>query len=228
MIIAIDGYSSCGKSTLAKQLAKALDFIFVDTGAMYRAVTLYLLENQVDISNHNEILSALDQIYIHFENINGENTTFLNDVNVETQIRSIDVSNFVSEVAALTPVRSKMVDLQRKMTGHKGLVMDGRDIGTVVFPDADVKFFITADPVIRAERRYRELQSKGQSNTLEEIIKNLSHRDHIDTHRADSPLKQADDAILIDNSHLSIDQQFEWALGIVQNHQKAIKHFDVN
>lgn len=216
MIIAIDGYSSCGKSTLAKQLAKTLGFVFVDTGAMYRAVTLYFLEHLVDIRVESDVVSALEQIHIHFENINGENTTFLNGENVESKIRSISVSNFVSEVAALTPVRTKMVDLQRKMASQQGLVMDGRDIGTVVFPDADVKFFITADPVIRAERRYRELIGKGQVITIEAIIENLKHRDHIDTHRADSPLRQADDAILIDNSHLTIEQQFELALGIIK------------
>ncbi len=216
MIIAIDGYSSCGKSTLAKQLAKTLGFVFVDTGAMYRAVTLYFLEHLVDIRVESGVVSALEQIHIHFENINGENTTFLNGENVESKIRSISVSNFVSEVAALTPVRTKMVDLQRKMASQQGLVMDGRDIGTVVFPDADVKFFITADPVIRAERRYRELIGKGQVITIEAIIENLKHRDHIDTHRADSPLRQADDAILIDNSHLTIEQQFELALGIIK------------
>jgi cytidylate kinase len=222
MIIAIDGYSSCGKSTLAKQLAKTLGFVFVDTGAMYRAVTLYFLEHLLDIRKETDVVAALEQIHIHFENLNGENTTFLNGENVESKIRSINVSNFVSEVAALTPVRSKMVYLQRKMAGQKGLVMDGRDIGTVVFPDADVKFFITADPLIRAERRYRELMGKGQVITIEAIIENLKHRDHIDTHRADSPLRQAEDAILIDNSHLTIEQQFELALGIIRKQQSTL------
>lgn len=219
MIIAIDGYSSCGKSTLAKQLAKALDYAFVDTGAMYRAVTLYFLENKVNISVSSEVIEALDKIQIHFENLNGENTTFLNHENVETKIRSIAVSNFVSEVAALTPVRKKMVDLQRTMSGSSGLVMDGRDIGTVVFPFADVKFFITADPLIRAQRRYNELTSKGQRITIAEIIENLKHRDHIDTTRQDSPLRQADDAILIDNSELTIEQQFELALNMIREYQ---------
>ncbi len=222
MVIAIDGYSSCGKSTLAKQLAKRLGFVFVDTGAMYRAVTLYFLVHKVNITSIADIQSALDEIYIHFENINGENTTFLNDENVEAKIRSIDVSQFVSEVSAISTVRTKMVDLQRKMANQTGLVMDGRDIGTVVFPDADVKFFITADPQIRADRRYREATSKGQNVSLQEIMENLKHRDHIDTQRADSPLRQADDAILIDNSHLTIDQQFEWALTIIQKNQRSL------
>ncbi len=222
MVIAIDGYSSCGKSTLAKQLAKTLGFVFVDTGAMYRAVTLYFLVQKVNITNIADIQSALDAIYIHFENINGENTTFLNDENVELKIRSIDVSQFVSEVSAISAVRTKLVDLQRKMANQTGLVMDGRDIGTVVFPNADVKLFITADPQIRAERRYREATSKGQNVSLQEIMDNLKHRDHIDTNRADSPLRQADDAILIDNSHLTIDQQFELALTIIQKNQRNL------
>jgi CMP/dCMP kinase len=221
MIIAIDGYSSCGKSTLAKQLAKALGYVFVDTGAMYRAVTLFFLQNKVDIKNPSEVINALDKIHIHFENLKGENTTFLNCINVETKIRSIEVSGFVSEVAALSPVRTKMVDLQRNMSGNHGLVMDGRDIGTVVFPQADIKFFITADPGVRAERRYKELTAKGQISTKEEILKNLQHRDHIDTTRDDSPLRQADDAILIDNSLLSIDQQFELALHMIKTKQQS-------
>ncbi len=215
-VIAIDGYSSCGKSTLAKQLAKYLHYIFIDTGAMYRAVTLYFLQHKIDISDLYQVNQALDQINITFQNIDGYNTTFLNGKNVEYDIRSLDVSGKVSEVSAISEVRKKLVALQRKMSEAENVVMDGRDIGTVVFPQATVKFFITADPIVRAQRRYNEMLSKNQHADLHEVISNLQHRDGIDTTRVDSPLKKADDAYLIDNTELTIDEQFEEALRIIR------------
>lgn len=216
IVIAIDGYSSCGKSTLAKQLARSLKFVFIDTGAMYRAVTLYFINNNIDISDLIEVNKALDDIHIKFQNIKGLNTTFLNGENVESEIRSLQVSGFVSEVAAISEVRRKLVSLQREMGENQNLVMDGRDIGTVVFPDASVKFFITADPIVRAQRRYNEMLSKNQQADLHEVITNLRHRDTIDTTREDSPLQQADDAHLLDNTGLTIEEQFECALDIIR------------
>ncbi|MFZ1558438.1 MAG: (d)CMP kinase [Saprospiraceae bacterium] len=212
LIIAIDGYSSCGKSTLAKQIAKELHYVFVDSGAMYRAVTLYFIENDINIEDENKVFDALKHIDVTFKNINGVNTTFLNRKNVETEIRSLKVSQLVSEVSAISAVRKKMVALQRNMSGSQGLVMDGRDIGTVVFPNADIKFFITADPIVRAQRRFNELVTKNQKTDLHEVISNLEHRDKIDTEREDSPLKKADDAILLDNTHFDIEQQFKVAM----------------
>lgn len=217
VIIAIDGYSSCGKSTLAKQIAKRFDLVFIDTGAMYRAATLYFIKNGIDINDEAMVKSVLPKINITFANINGQNTTFLNAENVENEIRSLSVSRYVSEVAALSPVRRKMVALQREMAGKQGLVMDGRDIGTVVFPDADIKFFVVADPIIRAQRRFNEMIAKNQQADLQDVISNLAHRDKIDTERADSPLKQADDAILLDNTELSKDEQFRLLEEIVLN-----------
>lgn len=222
VIIAIDGYSSCGKSTLAKQIAKRFNLIFVDTGAMYRAATLYFIQQHVDINDERQVQDALASVYITFDNIDGKNTTFLNGKNVESEIRSLSVSNFVSEVAAISPVRRKMVALQREMAGKIGLVMDGRDIGTVVFPDADIKFFVLADPIIRAQRRYNEMIANNQQADLQDVISNLTHRDKIDTERADSPLKQADDAILLDNTALSIEDQFNLVAGIIEDKLKSI------
>ncbi len=216
LIIAIDGFSSCGKSTLAKQIAKKLNFVFVDSGAMYRAVTLYFIENMVDINNDKSIIDSLSNINITFHNINGLNTTFLNGKNVESEIRSLKVSGMVSEVSSISAVRQKMVALQRQMAKHQNLVMDGRDIGTVVFPTADIKLFITADPIVRAQRRYNELISKEQHTDLQDVISNIRHRDEIDSTRDDSPLKKADDAILIDNTNLTIDQQFEKVFEIIK------------
>ena len=220
VIIALDGYSSCGKSTLAKQIARHLHFLFVDSGAMYRAATLYFIENNIDVAKDNEVNSALENIHITFKNIDGENTTFLNGRNVESEIRSLQVSGLVSEVSAISSVRKKMVELQRQMSSENGIVMDGRDIGTVVFPNADIKFFVTADPIVRAQRRYNELLSKNQKADLNEVISNLEHRDKIDTERADSPLRQADDAILLDNTHYDIDEQFSIVMDKIY---KAIK-----
>jgi len=216
VVIAIDGVSSCGKSTLAKQLASALGYIFVDTGAMYRAVTLYMLEQQIDISNQDLVKKNLEQINIIFKQINGYNTCFLNGKNVEEEIRSLRVSEFVSEVSTIAAVREKLVAMQQDMANQQDLVMDGRDIGTVVFPDATVKLFITADPKIRAQRRYLELQKKNIPGNIDEIEENLKKRDHIDSTRVHSPLRQAEDAILIDNSYINVQEQFEEALKIVQ------------
>jgi cytidylate kinase len=212
LVIAIDGFSSCGKSTLAKQLAKELHYVFVDSGAMYRAVTLYFIEQNIDLSDQVAVSNALENIEITFQNIEGQNTTFLNGRNVESEIRTLQVSELVSEVAAISEVRRQLVALQRAMMGKCGMIMDGRDIGTVVFPDADIKFFVTADPIIRAQRRYNELISKDQKADLHDVISNLQHRDHIDTTREDSPLMQAEDAIVLDNSDFSIEEQFNFAL----------------
>jgi cytidylate kinase len=216
LVIAIDGHSSCGKSTLARQLAQTLGYIFVDTGAMYRAVTLAFLRQKVDIENPNEVSEALNHITISFVNRNGLNTTILNGEDVEAEIRSIQVSGFVSQVAAIPAVRKKMVALQQAMDHGQGVVMDGRDIGTVVFPGADLKLFVTADVEVRAERRYKELVGKGEVVSLHEIKENLSFRDKIDSEREDSPLVRASDAILIDNSLLSIQEQFDMAWKLAQ------------
>ena len=216
IIIAVDGYSSCGKSTLAKQLAKHLDIMYIDTGAMYRAVTLYFLQHSTILNDGKEVEATLGNIHIEFKYMDDVNTTFLNGADVESEIRSLAVSQFVSEVAAIPAVRKKMVALQRDLAGKQSVVMDGRDIGTVVFPDADVKFFLTADLNVRAQRRYDELKAKnGEHISLEEILANLRHRDEKDTSRSDSPLRKADDAILIDNTHLGKTQQFDLALSYI-------------
>ncbi|HQV96053.1 MAG TPA: (d)CMP kinase [Saprospiraceae bacterium] len=221
-IIAIDGFSSCGKSTLAKQIAKELDYIFVDTGAMYRATALFFIRSEVNLNDVSQINDALEAMTISFKNIDGNNVTFLNGENVESEIRSLEVSGMVSEVAAIPAVRRKMVALQRNMTDADGVVMDGRDIGTVVFPDADVKFFVTADPLIRAQRRYNEMVAKEEHPDIQEIISNLAHRDHIDSTRDDSPLRQAEDAILLDNTTLTKDEQFELALSFIRQKMDVI------
>lgn len=221
-IIAIDGFSSCGKSTLAKQIAKELDYIFVDTGAMYRATALFFIRSEVNLNDVSQINDALEAMTISFKNIDGNNVTFLNGENVESEIRSLEVSGMVSEVAAIPAVRRKMVALQRNMTDADGVVMDGRDIGTVVFPDADVKFFVTADPLIRAQRRYNEMVAKEEHSDIQEIISNLAHRDHIDSTRDDSPLRQAEDAILLDNTTLTKDEQFELSLSFIRQKMDVI------
>ncbi len=217
LTIAIDGYSSCGKSTLARHVAKALGYVFVDSGAMYRAVTFYFINHSINIENDEQVSESLDRINITFQNIAGRNTTFLNGSNVENEIRTLLVSELVSEVAAISAVRRKLVDEQRQMSGTIGIVMDGRDIGTVVFPDADIKIFVTADPMVRAQRRYDELISKNQAADIREVIANLAHRDNIDENRSDSPLRRADDAILLDNTHFSITDQFEFVMKIVED-----------
>lgn len=213
IIIAIDGHASCGKSTLAKKLAKLFKYTYIDTGAMYRAATLYALEN--GFINNNELdkqmlIDALDKIDINFsyDHQLNKNVTILNGVNVEEEIRTMRVSEYASPVATIGEVRRKLVDLQQKMGEKKQITMDGRDIGTVVFPDADIKIFLTATAKVRAERRYIELIEKGHNVDFESIYENVVTRDEIDSTREESPLKQAEDAILIDNSNLSVHETF--------------------
>ena len=211
--IAIDGFSSTGKSTLAKQLAKHLGYIYVDTGAMYRAVAFFAMQNNlisVNAFDKIELVNKLKDIVLEFK-FNSElgfAEMYLNGQNVEKEIRTIEVSGFVSKVAEISEVRSKLVEQQQEMGKNKAIVMDGRDIGTVVFPDAELKVFMTASAATRAQRRYDELLQKGDSVTYEEVLKNVEERDYIDTHREDSPLVMADDAVEIDNSHLTREEQF--------------------
>ncbi|MFN3446634.1 MAG: (d)CMP kinase [Bacteroidia bacterium] len=216
--VAIDGYSSCGKSTLAKQLAAALNYSYVDTGAMYRAVTLYFIRNQIDLFHPEQVVNALSNISIDFR-INPktqQQETYLNGENIESEIRvNPRVASVVSDVSAISEVRRFLVKQQQHMGNLKGIVMDGRDIGTVVFPDAELKLFVTADPMVRAKRRFDELVEKGQATTIEEVLANLEKRDHIDSNRADSPLLQAADAIVLDNSNLTREEQFEWVMKLV-------------
>lgn len=224
IIIAIDGFSSCGKSTLAKQLAKQLGYRFIDTGAMYRAVALYLLRNQIDIHHPELVAQALPYIQINFTYDAETQTqqTLLNGENVEQEIRiNPRVASVVSDVSAISEVRRFLVKQQQEMGKEKGIVMDGRDIGTVVFPEAELKIFVTAQPEIRAQRRLDELKSKGQNTTAEEVLANLEKRDRIDSTRADSPLKKAADAIELNNSHLSREQQFEVVMTWVNQRRKA-------
>ncbi|SDE26242.1 (d)CMP kinase [Pedobacter soli] len=213
LVIAIDGYSSCGKSTLAKALAKKLGFIYVDSGAMYRAVTLYFLRNHIDVSNDAQVEDALQHIELNFHSRDYESHITLNGEEVSEEIRLMPVSENVSEVSAHRIVRHEMVKQQQRMGRSKNIVMDGRDIGTTVFPHAPVKFFMTADPKIRAERRFKELESKGNNETtLEEVFENLAHRDYADTTRKESPLVRADDAIILDNTDLTQEEQLTFAL----------------
>ncbi len=214
IIIAIDGYSSCGKSTLAKAIAARLGYAYVDSGAMYRAVTLYFLHHHVPLDDAPAIEEALHNIHIdfHYNPILQRNETWLNGESVEEAIRSLEVSNLVSPVSAIKSVRTTMVHLQRKAGKNKGIVMDGRDIGTNVFPNAEIKIFMTASPEIRAQRRFDELKAKGQHHTLEEIQHNLSERDRIDTTRSENPLIQASDALVLDNSLMNEQEQLEWAM----------------
>ena len=213
--IAIDGYSSCGKSTMAKDLAREVGYIYIDSGAMYRAVTLYCLENGLftnESIDTERLESAMPDIRIFFE-LNPETQrpmTFLNGQNVEDRIRTMEVSNRVSPVAALPFVRKALVELQQEMGRAKGIVMDGRDIGTAVFPDAELKIFVTASAEIRAQRRYDELKAKGQKASFEEILTNVKERDYIDQNREVSPLRQAEDALLLDNSNMTIEEQKQW------------------
>lgn len=215
IIITIDGYSSCGKSTLAKALAKELNYIFIDSGAMYRAITLYFLKNNISLSNKDEIVNALQHIHLSFlRNKNtGDNEIFLNDENVSIAIREMNISNNVSEVAALKEVREYAVAQQQKMGKNKGLVMDGRDIGTTVFPHAELKIFMTAAVEIRVQRRFAELKVQQPDITLQEVKTNLQKRDYIDSHREISPLRKADDAVVLDNTHLTMNEQLRLALG---------------
>lgn len=219
--IAIDGYSSCGKSTLARELAKSLHYVFIDSGAMYRGVTLFALQNECISNselNRRKLISLLDQIELKFV-LNPETKSpelLLNGVNVEQQIRTPQISSFVSEVAAIKEVREKLVAEQQLMGSHGGIVMDGRDIGSVVFPDAELKLFITAEIETRVERRYQELQFRGTPTSRDEVRENLLRRDHIDSTRKESPLVQVDDAIVIDNTDLTKSEQLNLALEFVE------------
>ena len=214
--IAIDGDSSCGKSTMAKALAKRIGYAYIDTGAMYRAVTLYCLDNGMidgDKVNKQRLRRHMPKIEITFKvDDEGKSNTWLNGRNVEKDIRGMEVSSKVSLIAAIGFVRRAMVEQQQAMGRNKGIVMDGRDIGTVVFPDAEFKVFVTASPEVRARRRYDELQAKGMPADYNDILKNVQERDYIDSHREVSPLRQADDALLLDNSHMTIAEQKQWLL----------------
>jgi cytidylate kinase len=223
LTIAVDGYSGCGKSTIAKDLAKHLSYVFIDSGAMYRGVTLYALENGFISENHVDaegLISKLNQVHIEFRihpEDGGKQHLYLNGRDVETEIRSLHVSGFVSQIATIAEVRKKMVDIQRSMGESGGVVMDGRDIGSVVFPNAELKFFVTAKPEVRAMRRKLELEQKGEHHSLEEILKNLQERDAMDTSRANSPLIQVPEAIVIDTSDLTRESQLAFALSFVGN-----------
>jgi cytidylate kinase len=225
--IAIDGFSSTGKSTLAKQLAKHLGYVYVDTGAMYRAVTFFAMQNGYinrDFFDKETLLNSLPFIKLQFKFNHdlGFAEMYLNDVNVEIAIRKIEVSNFVSKVAEVSEVRTKLVEQQKEMGKDKAIVMDGRDIGTVVFPDAELKIFMTASATTKAQRRFDELQEKGDEVSYEAVLKNVEERDYIDTHRVDSPLVKADDAIEIDNSYLNREEQFEVVLDLVNEITKTL------
>ncbi len=211
IIITIDGWSSCGKSTLAKQLARELSYTYIDSGAMYRAITLYFLRNHIDWTNHPEVIGALQNIILEFRanHKNGQTEMYLNGENVEYVIRDLVVAEKVSEVAAIREVREFAVSQQQMMGRQKGIVMDGRDIGTVVFPDAELKIFMTADKAIRVQRRFHELYEKNPNVTIDEVRANLEMRDYIDSHREVSPLRKAADAIELDNSHIGIREQLE-------------------
>ncbi|MBL4709656.1 MAG: (d)CMP kinase [Flavobacteriales bacterium] len=221
IIIAIDGYSSCGKSTIAKALAKRLNYAYVDTGAMYRAVSLYILRAQLDWKNlsEEELDQTLDQIHIsfHFNEESQSSDTYLNGENIEEEIRGKQVSESVSEISQLKTIRKRMVSLQQEAGLNKKMVMDGRDIGTKVFPNAELKLFMTADPKIRAKRRYDELKANGKELNLEEIENNLEKRDYNDTHREENPLRKATDAIKLDNSYMNQEEQLSWVLQLVED-----------
>ena len=222
--IAIDGHSSCGKSTMAKELARKVGYVYVDTGAMYRCITLFALRHQLFTANgavlEEQLREAMPQIDIDQRLIDGKTTTFLNGENVEREIRNLEVSNHVSPIAAIPFVRTALVAQQQKMGREGGIVMDGRDIGTTVFPNAELKIFVTASAEVRAQRRYDELQQKGMPADYADILKNVQERDYIDSHREVSPLRQADDALLLDNSHMTIDEQNKW---LMEQFEKATK-----
>ena len=215
IVIAIDGFSSCGKSTFAKAIAAKLGYIFIDTGAMYRAVTLYALEQGAIVEGvvdqeRVELLLGEVEISFRFNSERGASDIYVNGVYAEDRIRGIEVSNCVSKVSSIGAVREKLVAMQQQMGSERGVVMDGRDIGTVVFPDAELKIFMTADPKVRAERRYKELTAKGDEVTMEEILENVISRDQADMTRAISPLRRAEDALELDNSYMSVEEQMAW------------------
>jgi cytidylate kinase len=219
IIITIDGWSSCGKSTLAKQLAKRLGYIYVDSGAMYRAITLFFLRNHVDWTDTPAVESALADISLEFvpNEKSGQSEMYLNEENVEYVIRDLVIAEKVSDVAAIKEVRTFAVAQQQQMGQQKGIVMDGRDIGTVVFPEAELKIFMTADNAVRVERRFKELYEKNPNVSIEEVKANLEMRDYIDSHREVSPLRQAADAVVLDNTNLTEDEQFRQALQLVEH-----------
>lgn len=228
IIIAIDGHSSCGKSTVAKQIAKYFHYRFIDTGAMYRAVTLFALRNNLAFSGQVDaagLVSKLNEIHIDFKfnEQTGISDVWLNGENVEQKIRQLPVSNHVSPVATIKEVRQAMVAQQQAMGREKGIVMDGRDIGTVVFPNAELKLFMTASAEIRAKRRFDELQAKGETVDFADILQNVTERDRIDSTRAESPLIQAPDAIVLDNSHITRDEQLQWAIQLVQTKLNSLE-----
>ena len=218
IIITIDGWSSCGKSTLAKQLAKKLGYVYIDSGAMYRAITLYFLRNHIDWTDKTEARSALKLVNLHFEynEKSGQSEIILNEENVEYVIRDLVIAEKVSEVAAIAEVRKFAVKQQQQMGKGKGIIMDGRDIGTTVFPDAELKIFMTADISVRVERRFKEMFEKNPNISIGEVKSNLEMRDYIDSNREVSPLRKAEDAILLDNTHISMEQQLSFALKLVK------------
>jgi cytidylate kinase len=230
IVIAIDGHSSCGKSTTAKAVAARMGYGYIDTGAMYRAVSLYFIQEKVLITSHRDVMNALENIHIAFKfnPKTGKNETCLNGLNVEEEIRKMYISNFVSEVSAIPEVRWAMVAQQQKMGRRRGVVMDGRDIGTKVFPDAEVKVFMTADTYTRARRRQQELLEKGEMVNLEDIVQNLKKRDLIDSTRAESPLIQAPDAELLDTTYMTLEEQIDWVIELADRklaelHRKRAK-----
>ena len=221
IIIAVDGHSSCGKSTISKEVAKMLEYTYVDSGSMYRAVTLFALRNNLIINgivNSHELIKRLPDIHISFKYNpkDQKSDTFLNGENVEKEIRELEVSNNVSPVATIKEVRAALVEIQKELGKERGIVMDGRDIGTVVYPDAELKLFVTASPTIRAQRRFDELTAKGSIVSFDEILKNVEERDYIDQNRAESPLVKANDAIVLDNSNMTREEQLDWVLGKVK------------
>jgi len=222
IVIAIDGFSSCGKSTFAKAIAKRLNYLYIDSGAMYRAVTLGFLrsglikDGEVDTSRVDEILKNIS-IGFSYDSDRKEYLTTLNGEVVEIEIRSPEVANNVSLVAAIPEVRTRLVELQRELGKEKGIVMDGRDIGTVVFPDAELKIFMTADPLVRAQRRLKELQAKGVDISLDEVLSNIQERDYLDQNREVAPLRKADDAVILDNTNMTVDEQMNWVENLVKS-----------
>lgn len=218
IIITIDGWSSCGKSTLAKQMAKQLGYVYIDSGAMYRAITLYFLRNHIDWTDTAEVVAALQNIFIefHFNEKSQQSEVFLNDENVEYLIRDLVIAEKVSDVAAIKEVRTFAVNQQQKMGEKKGVVMDGRDIGTTVFPTAELKIFMTADIAVRVERRFKEMFEKNPNITIEEVKSNLEMRDYIDSNREVSPLRKATDALEIDNTNITMDEQLKIGLKLAK------------
>lgn len=226
IIVAIDGYSSCGKSTIAKQLAQYAGYRYIDTGAMYRAVALFAIRNKIlDISNRQpEIIALLSQVHIDFAiQPDGSQHVTLNGEDVESQIRTLEVGNGASQIAVIPEVRRYLVAQQQQMGKQGGIVMDGRDIGTVVFPKAELKLFLTASPEVRAERRYKELIEKGEQPVMADVLADVNDRDYRDTHRAESPLRQADDAVVVDNSQMTREEQMKVIIGIFDAKISSLK-----